>query len=122
VADSPTAPGFTAAVLRAAAEAGIKRVVLSSSGSVYPLAGAKGERFRADRDLPAPANLYGITKLSSELVDRGMMMAGRGPLLANKATKESCFTRESARFRMARLSLNGGCFILEYRSAIRSPI
>ncbi|QCK84594.1 NAD(P)-dependent oxidoreductase [Phreatobacter aquaticus] len=58
----------TAAVLRAAAEAGIKRVVLSSSGSVYPLAGAKGERFQADRDLPAPANLYGITKLSSELV------------------------------------------------------
>lgn len=58
----------TAAVLRAAAEAGIGRVVLSSSGSVYPLSGAMGERFRADRDPPAPASLYGITKLSSEMV------------------------------------------------------
>jgi UDP-glucuronate 4-epimerase len=58
--------GGTAAVLRAAAEAGCPRVVIASSASVYPLAKADGARFRADVDPPAPAALYGLTKKMAE--------------------------------------------------------
>ncbi|WP_439573862.1 NAD-dependent epimerase/dehydratase family protein [Phreatobacter sp.] len=56
----------TAAIMRAAAEAGVSRVVIASSASVYPLAKANGGRFRADQDAPAPATLYGLTKKMAE--------------------------------------------------------
>lgn len=62
--------GGTAAVLRAAAACGIGRVVVSSSASVYPPGKADEERFRADRDPPAPAALYGLTKLMGEQIAR----------------------------------------------------
>lgn len=58
--------GGTAAVMRAAAEAGCPRVVIASSASVYPLAKANDARFRADIDPPAPAALYGLTKKMTE--------------------------------------------------------
>lgn len=60
--------GGTAALLQAAAEAGCGRVVICSSASVYPLAKADTERFRVDRDPPAPAALYGLTKKMAEEV------------------------------------------------------
>ncbi|MEZ0390123.1 MAG: NAD-dependent epimerase/dehydratase family protein, partial [Verrucomicrobium sp.] len=54
------------AVLRAAAETGVGRVVIVSSGSVYPLAKERAGRFEADRDQTAPASLYGLTKMMAE--------------------------------------------------------
>ncbi len=62
--------GGTAAVMRAAAEAGCRRVVIASSASVYPLAKDDDRRFRADVDAPAPAALYGLTKKMAEDVAR----------------------------------------------------
>ncbi len=58
----------TAAVLRAAAESGIKKVILASSGSVYPLDKNGEGRFDARVDAPAPAALYGMTKLAAEQI------------------------------------------------------
>ncbi|MDP3546590.1 MAG: NAD(P)-dependent oxidoreductase, partial [Phreatobacter sp.] len=62
--------GGTAAVMRAAAEAGCPRVVIASSASVYPLVKGDDLRFRADLDAPAPAALYGLTKKMAEDVAR----------------------------------------------------
>jgi nucleoside-diphosphate-sugar epimerase len=58
----------TAALMRAASERGVARVVHASSGSVYPLTKPAAGTFDAQRDPPAPASLYGISKLSAELV------------------------------------------------------
>lgn len=60
--------GGTAAMMRAAADSGVSRVVLASSASVYPLSRAGDGRFRADRDPAAPAALYGLTKRMAEEV------------------------------------------------------
>lgn len=62
--------GGTAAVLKAAAECGVTRVVCSSSGALYPPTKAGPERFRVDLDPPAPAALYGLSKHMAELTAR----------------------------------------------------
>jgi UDP-glucose 4-epimerase len=58
--------GGTAALVKAAAQAGVKRFILASSASVY------GELPAPHReiDTPEPASVYGASKLSAEMVMR----------------------------------------------------
>jgi nucleoside-diphosphate-sugar epimerase len=60
--------GGTAAVLHAAAKAGIARVVIASSVAVYGIASTAPDGLHHENGPTAPVSLYGVTKLAAEAV------------------------------------------------------
>lgn len=55
--------GGTVALMEAMRDAGVRRVVLASSGAVY---GAQAQQPVSENDLPAPDSPYAVSKLSAE--------------------------------------------------------
>jgi len=58
----------TIAALEAARRAGVRRVLVLGTGSVYGASAFAGEELDEARHLPAPETLYGITKFAAERI------------------------------------------------------
>lgn len=72
--------GLAAHVLEQAAAAGVRRVLLASSASVYGAAGADGQPLREDTGLPPPVTPYAGSKRRMEAL--AATRAGTGPEIA----------------------------------------